>query len=126
MADVDLRESSWYSVRCVFEVLRDGRAYEERVTLWLAPDIDQALVWAEQEADAYAAGLVGCDYLGLAQAYQVLGGPVHGAEVFSLTRESELDPQPYLDAFFDTGSERQSSERQSNEGQSNEGPPGVG
>jgi len=30
-----------------------------------------------------------------------------GAEVFSLLRESDLEPDAYLDAFFDTGTERQ-------------------
>ena len=32
----------------------------------------------------------------------------HGAEVFSLLRESSLQPGDYLEAFFDTGAERQS------------------
>ena len=31
----------------------------------------------------------------------------HGAELFSLLRESDLEPKEYLDAFFDTGDERQ-------------------
>ena len=32
-----------------------------------------------------------------------------GAEVFSLARDSELASDEYLDSFFDTGTERQSS-----------------
>jgi hypothetical protein len=37
----------------------------------------------------------------------LFGEPVDGAEVFSLMRDSQLAPAEYLDAFFDTGSERQ-------------------
>ena len=33
-----------------------------------------------------------------------------GSELFSLLRESNLDPEPYLDAFFDTGHERQADD----------------
>jgi len=33
--------------------------------------------------------------------------PDHGSEVFSLLRNSDLQPDEYLNAFFDTGSERQ-------------------
>jgi hypothetical protein len=35
--------------------------------------------------------------------------PAHGAEVFSLMRDSELAPDDYIDRFFDTGQERQAS-----------------
>lgn len=33
--------------------------------------------------------------------------PRDGAEVFSLMRDSDLEPDDYLDAFFSTGNERQ-------------------
>jgi len=33
--------------------------------------------------------------------------PGHGVEVFSLLRESDLPPEPYIDSFFDTGTERE-------------------
>lgn len=36
---------------------------------------------------------------------------VQGAEVFSLIRESDLDPSEYLDRFFDTGCEWESPPR---------------
>ena len=35
--------------------------------------------------------------------------PGHGCEVFCLERESDLEPDEYLDAFFDTGGEREAS-----------------
>ena len=31
-----------------------------------------------------------------------------GAEIFSLMRDSDLDPEDYLDTFFDTGEEHES------------------
>ena len=60
---------------------------------------------AESEAADYAAG--DCEYLGLAQAFELDREPGQGAEVFSLMRDSPLDPEDYLDRHFDTGQERQ-------------------
>lgn len=108
----------WYAVRCLFRVAwgdhvtgtaQEGvAAYEERITLWQAKTHEEAIVLAEQEADEYAAAGHGMDaYLGLAQAFQLFDEPGHGAEVFSLIRESRLDSETYLDTFFDTGDERQ-------------------
>lgn len=53
------------------------------------------------------AHLLSVRYLGLAQAYRLADEPGDGAEVFSLVRKSDLDDKAYLDAFFDTGTERQ-------------------
>jgi hypothetical protein len=80
--------------------------YEERITLWRASSPDEAVALAETEAGEYAADVAG-EYVGLAQVYSICDQPVHGAELFSLLRESTLAPQAYLDAFFDTGDERQ-------------------
>ena len=60
------------------------------------------------EAATYATAN-GVEYLNLAQVCLLPGHPTSGAEVFSLIRDSELPTDQYLDAFFDTGSERQSS-----------------
>jgi hypothetical protein len=87
-----------------------SHAYEERVTLWRANDIDEAIAQAEAEALDYAAILEDApdEYLGLAQAYALSDAPNQdGAEVFSLIRDSTLDPETYLDTFFDTGREHQ-------------------
>ena len=45
----------------------------------------------------------------LAQAYHlsVDSDVGTGAEVFSLMRDSELDPRDYVDRFFDTGTEHE-------------------
>lgn len=103
-------EQPWVTVRCLFDVgldaSGDAHTYEERITLWRAPDLDAAIRLAEAEADEYAAS-VGSSYLGVAQAYQLSEEPEHGGELFSLMRDSALPPNAYVDAFFDTGSERQ-------------------
>ncbi len=104
-------DSGWFTVRCVFEIDPgnwDGaepRTYEERITIWQAADLGTAIVFAEKEARAYAK-TVDAAYLGLAQSSKA-DTPAHGAEVYSLMRDSNLEPAAYLDRFFDTGHERQ-------------------
>jgi hypothetical protein len=103
----------WYAVRCVFRsawaessegLPPDEHLYEERITLWQASSLEEAIALAEAEAADYAGEED--DYLDLAQAYKLFDEPEHGAEIFSLMRSSKLDPDAYLDAFFDTGDER--------------------
>jgi hypothetical protein len=99
--------SQWYSVRCVFQSpTEDGFAYEERVTLWQAKDIDDAIALAETEAIAYEKEMK-AEYTGMAQAYWLFAPPKNGMEVFSLVRQSQLASDDYLDRFFDTGDESQ-------------------
>ena len=99
----------WYAVRCVFrsawmdtEHIPDEQLYEERVTLWHATSVEEAIALAEAEAQEFA----GDEYLELAQAYQLFDVPGHGTEIFSLMRTSLMEPDEYLDTFFDTGGER--------------------
>ena len=79
------------------------------MTIWRARSFDDAIAEAETDAAAYAGDPVdtGNEYLGLLQVYAMPEPPAHGAEVFSLIRDSELDADAYLDQFFDTGRERQ-------------------
>lgn len=101
-----METSGWVSVRCVFRAGDGGeQLYEERITLWHTDDLNEAIARAESEADDYAR-TVGYEYVGLAQAYLLADEPGEGAEVFSLMRGSELDPEGYLDTYFDTGRER--------------------
>jgi hypothetical protein len=100
-----------YSVRCLFrwQTRPQQRArylYEERITLWQAESLDHAIELAEQEAEAYADD--GDEFLDFVQAY-ALAAPVagHGVEVFSLLRESDLEPKEYIDTFFATGTEHE-------------------
>jgi hypothetical protein len=102
-------EKSWYAVRCVFQWdTWKGTPYEERLTLWHALSMDEAIASAEDEAWAYAREN-GHRYLELAQGYHLdtPGRPDSGDEVFSLLRDSPLDGEAYLDHFFDTGEEHQ-------------------
>ena len=108
MASVD--SSGWVSVRCVFRTMRpEGQTFEERITLWRTPDMETAIERAETEANAYTAALEDVEYLGFAQTYLLYDEPADSAEIFSLIRDSTLDPAAYLDAHFDTGGERQQS-----------------
>jgi len=101
--------TQWYTVRCLFGSARgEGFSYEERMTLWCTDSFDNAISLAEKEAATYAASAK-IDYLDLAQVCLLPGHPTSGAEVFSLVRDSDLGSDEYLDSFFDTGSERQSS-----------------
>lgn len=101
-----------FSVRCIFRWEQKPEQqrqllYEERITLWRARDLDAAAEMAEQEARQYADDNE-VEYLEHWQAYQLFEEvDAQGVEVFSLLRESDLEPEMYLDAFFDTGLERQ-------------------
>jgi hypothetical protein len=104
--NTDAGGPGWYSVRCVFKDDANG-VFEERITLWRASGFDEALALAEEEAEEYAQVFDSVRYLGLAQASQMWEEPGHGAEIFSLTRESSLGDEEYLDTFFSTGQERE-------------------
>ncbi|MFG2944901.1 hypothetical protein [Streptomyces adustus] len=97
--------SSWYGVRCVFRH-GDLGVYEERVTLWTAASLDEAIERAEAEAAEYCEGLDDVTYVRFAEAYAIDGRPGEGAEVFSLMRDSELPPGEYVRRYFATGAER--------------------
>ena len=112
-------ETSWFAVRCVFHVgHNDGEgaqdlahgehAYEERITLWEASSADEAIELSDKEAEEYASAS-GCEYTGLAQSYWLEDEPSQGAVAFSLVRKSLLDPDSYVDTFFDTGHEFEES-----------------
>lgn len=105
-------DEPWYGVRCVIEhpIGEPGSGehwYEERITLWHAGSAEEALELAEAEADSYAEDL-DCTNAGLVQAFHIASSSVTcGTEVFSLIRSSPLKADDYVDAFFDTGTERQ-------------------
>lgn len=104
-----------FAVRCIFEAPVESIntkkfLYEERITLWRALDIDQAIDRAQDEAKQYCRNNPGFRFSGLSQAFWMFQ-PVEGdgVEVFSLLRESDLQMDEYLDRFFSTGDERQRS-----------------
>jgi hypothetical protein len=105
MSSSDEAESTWFSTRCVFHHREPG-VFEERITVWLAPDVDAAIELAEGEAEAYAE-VNGISFNGFVQAYAMIDELESGAEIFSLGRTSELPEDEYLTRFFHTGTERQ-------------------
>jgi hypothetical protein len=85
----------WYAVRSLFHDPQGTEsAYEERITLWQAADLDAALARAAAEAVEYAE-FAGVTHLGeFAQSYPLADAPPRdGAEVFALTRSSALPPR---------------------------------
>lgn len=82
----------WFGVRCIFRHTDLG-AYEERVTVWEVPTFDDAIAAAKADAAVYE-GRHGSsvEFVGITQTYQTFEVPAHGADVFSLMRDSELDP----------------------------------
>ena len=99
---------SWFAVR---HVVRNGRSYEERITLWQSENFDAAIESAQTEAKAYCELDKSWQLLDLWQAFELEADAIaDGAEVFSLIRESALDPEQYINRFFATGTELQSVE----------------
>lgn len=106
----------WFGIRTLYKHNDKSRSagktlFEERIVLFTCTTIDEAILRAEQEADNYCRELGGsATFLNLTQAFAIFDNatpPEDGSEVFSLMRDSELNPDDYLDAFFDTGAERQ-------------------
>lgn len=106
-----MAEQSWISVRHVLQIPGDDAAfiYEERITTWLADDMDRAIALAEAEVVEYCE-ILGYLDTGLYQAFWMAddpGGMTSGVETFSLCRDSDLQADAYLDHHFDTRRERQ-------------------
>ncbi len=108
-----------YSVRSVLEwkgrkETRKKHLYEERITVWNADSLDEAIALAEKEIEAYVNAesskkekmLPLGFYQGFA-GFKEIQLDLQGEEVFSLLRQSDLKPDDYLDEFFDTGDEHQ-------------------
>jgi hypothetical protein len=104
---VELQGARWFGCRSLLQwpdTPTEKESYEERITIWRAESLEQAIAMAEIESAAYAEENRLVD-VGLTQAYEMDGG--NGAEVFSLIRDSELLPDECIDTLFDTGDERQ-------------------
>jgi CMP-N-acetylneuraminic acid synthetase len=103
----------WYGARSIYELIgrgpqeNGGRLFEERVVLVKASSLEEAINEAEQEALAYANEDSGFIYLGYVNVYKLTDTRIKNkTEVYSLMRESALEPQEYIDRFFDTRLER--------------------
>lgn len=95
-------------MRCIFKHdHHTGILYEERIVLVKASSFDEAIERGEREAVDYVSTLGDVEYLGDAEAFHIAEQKVGDlTEVFSLMRESELDPNEYVATFFQTGRER--------------------
>ena len=104
-----------YSVRhCIewfhTEETKLAHLYEERITLWSTESIHRAIEQAESKAQRYCEQNHHKAVLDLFQAYWLpkeVPEILNGHEVFSLLRDSDLEPDDYLDAHFDTEYEHQ-------------------
>ena len=103
----------WFGAKTIYRY-SEGTAkgcFEERVVLFKAQGFTQATRAAEAEARQYAKDVGGCKYLGFVDVFQISEKTRtgHGTEVYSLMRESRLNPRKYLNRFHDTGNERTQS-----------------
>jgi hypothetical protein len=103
-------DAEWFGVRTLIRWTLQA-CYEERVTIWWAMSADEAAKKALAEASSYAE-LLGPEYrpMQFAQTYRFSGAPEDGREVFSLLRNSEAEPDEYIDRSFDTGGEHQTTD----------------
>ncbi|MFE2009898.1 hypothetical protein [Streptomyces sp. NPDC059491] len=94
---------AWYSARTFYKWLNwEGRPYEERVVLFRAHSLDEAIELAERESAEYAReGEL--EVLDLVQAYRITDGDEEeigaGTEVFSKLHPSELPASSFLDRY---------------------------
>lgn len=98
----------WYGVRLIYRLTGMSRlAYEERIVIVRAESDDDAIAKAEQYSKDYESDTT--EYVRYAMAFHIFdeNGPClgPGTEVFSLIRQSDLDPNAYIDRFHDTGNE---------------------
>jgi len=112
-----------FSVRSVLEwkgrkELKKKHLYEERITIWNANSLNEAIAFAEKEEKEYINSECSrkemMEPLGFYQgfwSFDEVELTKQGSEIFSLLRESDLDPDAYLDTFFDTGMEHQTQKK---------------
>ncbi|MFG3344519.1 hypothetical protein ACGF1Z_05590 [Streptomyces sp. NPDC048018] len=96
-------QRAWYGVRSFYRWLTwENRPYEERVVLFRARSLDEALELAERESAEYARE-GGFDVLDMLQAYRISDGDGEevgaGTEVFSLLHALDLPANGFLDRY---------------------------
>ena len=105
----NLRKARWFGCRSIIrwpDLPTDKESYEERITIWRADSPTDAMALAEAESAKYAAANK-LEDLGFTQVYEMITKAANGAEVFSLIRDSYLQPDEYLNSFIATGGERE-------------------
>ncbi|MEU5217321.1 hypothetical protein AB0G79_14130 [Streptomyces sp. NPDC020807] len=93
---------AWYSARTFYRWLTwEDRPFEERVVLFRARSLDEAIDLAERESAAYARE-GGLEVLDLVQAYRIADGDEElgaGTEVFSQLHALEVPVNAFLDRY---------------------------
>ncbi len=99
----------WYSVRSVFYDNKNG-IYEERTILIRAASHEEAIEKGEKEALEYAEVFDDTVYCRYSDTYHLPEGSIEeGAEIFSITRNTRMSRDEYLDRFLDTKTENRQS-----------------
>lgn len=93
---------SWYSARTFYRWLTwENRPFEERVVLFRARSLDEAIELAERESAEYARE-GDLEVLDMVQAYQISDGDEEmgaGTEVFSKLHALNLPANTFLDRY---------------------------
>ncbi|GEB55740.1 DUF4288 domain-containing protein [Streptomyces gardneri] len=93
---------AWYSARTFYRWLTwENRPYEERVVLFRARSLDEAVELAERESAEYAAES-DFEVLDMVQAYRICEGDEEvgaGTEVFSVLHALDLSADEFLDRY---------------------------
>jgi hypothetical protein len=117
-------EEPWYSVKCIFrhdDLSRneDEVVYEERIIVLKARNLDEAIALGEAEAKAYASGDGTTRFTGFVSAFHLFVTELaEGAEIYSLMRRSSLDIDPFLDHYYDDGTELAQTSHNENQDES--------
>ncbi|MFD5085330.1 DUF4288 domain-containing protein [Kitasatospora sp. NPDC058406] len=93
---------AWYSARTFYRwPTSENRPYEERVVLFRARSLDEAVELAERESAEYA-GEGGFEVLDMVQVYRICDGDEEvgaGTEVFSVLHALDLPAHEFLDRY---------------------------
>ncbi|MEU7070123.1 DUF4288 domain-containing protein [Streptomyces narbonensis] len=93
---------AWYSARTFYRWLTsENQPYEERVVLFQARSLDEAIELAERESAEYA-GESDFEVLDMVQVYRISDGDEEvgaGTEVFSKLHALELPANEFLDRY---------------------------
>ncbi|MFZ4297966.1 hypothetical protein ACOZE3_08580 [Streptomyces cinereoruber] len=93
---------AWYGARTFYRwPSPESRPYEERVVLFRARSLDEAVGLAEREAEEYA-GEGGFEVLDMVQVYRISDGDEEvgaGTEVFSRLHALDVPPDEFLDRY---------------------------
>jgi len=102
----------WFGAKTLYEHIglagpkSKKKVYEERVVVFRARDENEAMALAEEEARKYVANLKSTRYLGYVMLYITMENVIRsGTEVYSLMRQTDLNPRAFQARYHDAKSE---------------------